>query len=210
MARIAARGGELTSHKQQWVENALRLDQVSAHDLMTPRTVVQSLDADQTIRSALTDKSGMVHSRVPVTEGGNLDRILGVVYRRELHDAFANGRGDAKLREFVHPLQFVPEAVKGPQLLDNFIRGKRHMVAVVDEYGGFEGIVTLEDVLECMLGTEIVDEHDVHVDMQEFARLQARERADDGPTEPAELLAPAPPAEPPRRREPVEGPRGER
>ena len=70
-------------------------------------------------------------------------------------------------------VDFVPEGIKGPALLEQFIRGKRHIVAVIDEFGGFEGIVTLEDVLEQLLGSEIVDEHDQHVDMQDFARRQA-------------------------------------
>ena len=70
------------------------------------------------------------------------------------------------LRELVHPIDFVPEAMPGHKLLDKFIQEKKHMVAVVNEYGGFEGVVTLEDVLECLIGVEIVDEHDkVEVDI---------------------------------------------
>jgi len=77
----------------------------------------------------------------------------------------------------VQPIDFVPETMRGHVLLDKFIKEKKHLVAVVDEYGGFEGIVTLEDVMECLLGSEIVDEHDKHEDMQLVARRMARMRA---------------------------------
>ena len=77
----------------------------------------------------------------------------------------------------MHSIDFVPETMRGDHLLDKFISEKKHLVAIVDEYGGFEGIVTLEDVLECLLGSEIVDEHDRYADMQHAARQMALERA---------------------------------
>ncbi len=175
MSKQAARVGELTVLERTWVENALRLDEVSASDLLTPRTVVQFLSADRRVDGLEADRAKLVHSRMPVTEGDDLDRIVGVVYRRDLFDALAADRGALTVRDLMHTIDFVPETIKGPQLLDRFIRRKRHMVAVIDEYGGFEGLVTLEDVMECMLGVEIVDEHDEHVDMQAFAREQAKQ-----------------------------------
>jgi CBS domain containing-hemolysin-like protein len=137
---------------------------------MTPRTVVQSVSADRTVADALASPGQLRHSRFPAYEGDDPDRLVGVVHRRDMYDALAADCSGQSLRELVRPLDYVPEGMKGPQLLEKFIRGKRHMVAVIDEYGGFEGIVTLEDVLECLIGVEIVDEHDEHVDMQELAR----------------------------------------
>lgn len=174
LSRMALKGGALTSREMRWVENALGLDKVSARDLLTPRTVVHSIGVEGTIGSLADVIRTLRHSRLPVHEGEDHDRIVGVVHRRDLYDAVADGVLDRPLRELVRPLDFVPDSMKGPQLLEKFIRGKRHMVAVIDEYGGFEGIVTLEDVLECLLGQEIVDEHDEHVDMQELARRRAR------------------------------------
>lgn len=181
MSRMAQRGGTLTLLESRWVENALGLDKVAAHDVMTPRTVVQSLSIDdRTVADLLANPEAVSHSRLPAYEAGDQDRLIGVLHRRDLYDAFADGRGDVPLRELVRPLDLVPESMKGPVLLDRFIRGKRHMVAVIDEYGGFEGIVTLEDILECLLGQEIVDEHDEHDDMQEYARRQALQNASTG------------------------------
>jgi CBS domain containing-hemolysin-like protein len=173
---MAAKSGNLSPHEMRWVENALGLDKVSARDLMTPRTVVQSVSIDMTVGALADVLRTMRHSRLPVYEAGDYDRVVGMVHRRDLYDAVTDGALDQPLAELVLPLEFVPDSMKAPQLLEKFIRDKRHMVAVIDEYGGFEGIVTLEDVLECMLGLEIVDEHDEHIDMQELARRRARAR----------------------------------
>lgn len=169
-ARQAARGGAVRREERRWVENALRLDQVTAGELRTPRTVVESLSADATVAEATADPSRWTHSRVPLAEGGDVDQLMGQVYRREVFDARVAGREDIALRELVHPLRFVPETMPAHELLDLFIEQRSHMVAVLDEYGGFEGLVTLEDVLEALLGEEIVDETDEHSDMQEHAR----------------------------------------
>ncbi len=176
MSQMAARGGELSASEQRWMENALYLDKIEAIDIYTPRTVVQTLCADSTVGELSESLTSLSHSRFPLTEGEEMDVILGMVYRRDIFDALAADKDEVKLRELVRPMDFVPPQMKGPQLLERFIRDKRHMVAVIDEYGGFEGIVTLEDVLECLLGAEIVDEHDLHDDMQEFAREKAREQ----------------------------------
>lgn len=172
MSKIAARGGELTSREMRWVENALMLDSVSAKDLMTPRPVVQSLGAETTVGEAVKRLVGVRHSRMPIYDG-NPDKLIGLVHRRDVHDCFVRGAAKVRVRDLIQPLDVVHSGTKGPQLLEKFIRDKRHMVAVLDEYGGFEGIVTLEDVIECLLGAEIVDEHDEHEDMQEFARTRA-------------------------------------
>ncbi len=175
MSKAAGRQGELTELETQWVENVLLLDQVTAHDLMTPRTVVQTVAAGETLDEVQQRSLALVHSRLPVTEEpGQLDKIQGVIYRRDIQAAVADGDGDRAVRDYMRELDIVPIGMQGPQLLDKFIRGRKHMVIVVDEYGGFEGIVTLEDVLEAMLGSEIVDEHDLHEDMQELARRRAR------------------------------------
>ena len=176
LSRMAHRGGSVTVREMRWVENALGLDKVSAHDLMTPRTVVRSVSAAWTVAEFIQAATEWRHSRFPVFEGDDPDRLIGMVLLRDAYDALSRGTGDALVGDLVHPLDMVPEGMKGPELIEKFIRGKRHMVAVIDEYGGFEGIVTLEDVLECLIGDEIVDEHDEHVDMQELARRLARRR----------------------------------
>ena len=169
VSKMAESSGEVRADEHRWVRNALRLDQVTAADLRTPRTVVFALPADATVGES-TNAEGWTHSRVPVAEEGDLDRIVGVVYRRDVFEAALRGEHDKTMRDIMHPLEFVPETTAAHALLERFITERRHMLAVADEYGGFEGVVTLEDVMEQLLGQEIVDEHDIHEDMQQAAR----------------------------------------
>ena len=175
-SKLAMGAGGVRKEEHRWLENALRLDKVTAGELRTPRTVVFTLDADATVGEATANEADWVHSRVPLTEDGDVDRVIGVVFRREVLQAAVDGRGDAQLRSLVHALDFVPETMPAHELMAEFIRTRRHMFAVADEYGGFDGVVTLEDVVEELIGQEIVDEFDVHEDMQAAARAQANER----------------------------------
>lgn len=168
---LAASHGQVRSDEHEWVRNALRLDRIRAVDLRTPRTVVETLTADTKLAEIRDQASRWVHSRIPLVESGDPDQIVGLVYRREVFDAILDGEKDElTLRDLMHPIHFVPEAMPAHQLLDLFLQERKHMFALADEYGGFGGVVTLEDVLECLLGAEIVDEHDEFEDMQEFAR----------------------------------------
>lgn len=174
-SELAKSSGGVRADENRWVRNALRLDQSTAGDLRTPRPVVTLLDADSTVKQVTENKAAWVHSRVPVADAGDPDRIVGVVYRRDVFSEALDGAGDVQLRTIMQPLMFVPEGMPAHELLAEFISGRRHMVAVADEYGGFEGVVTLEDVLEELLGEEIVDEFDEHEDMQEIAREKVKE-----------------------------------
>jgi CBS domain containing-hemolysin-like protein len=169
-SRLAARGGAVRGEEHRWVRNALLLDQSTAADLLTPRTVIETLPADTSVAELRDQAPAWRHSRVPVTEGGDLDRVIGIVLRREVFDAALTGREGLRLRELMHPIRFVPATMPAHRLLTLFLQNRTHLVGVLDEYGGLDGIVTLEDVLECLLGEEIVDEHDEVADLQELAR----------------------------------------
>ena len=169
-SKLAMSAGGVRKDEHQWLKGALLLDQVTAGDLRTPRTVVSTLDAEQTVGEVSIDNPIWVHSRIPLTEGGNPDGVIGVVFRKHVFTAALEGGKEKKLRELMQPLKFVPETMPGHELMREFIKGRRHMLAVADEYGGFEGVVTLEDVVEQLLGEEIVDEFDEHEDMQQIAR----------------------------------------
>jgi CBS domain containing-hemolysin-like protein len=188
---LAAQGGRLRPEERRWVENALRLDSVTAGDLRTPRTVIESLDAGQRIGDVAQHPERFVHSRVPLTEGGDLDQLIGLVHRREVFDTALSGGADRLLAEIKHPIQFVPEAMPAHELLNLFLSERVHMVAVADEYGGLAGVVTLEDVLECLLGKEIVDEHDEIDDMQEHALERGRARSGLEPEKPPKKPEPS-------------------
>ncbi len=177
VSRMAASSGSVSQEEHRWIRNALHLDRTTAGDLRTPRTVIETLDADTPVRDLLEHVENWVHSRVPVVEGADADRIVGLVHRREVLDtALRRPDEDLILRDLLRPIRFVPEAMPANTLLDLFISDRAHMFAVVDEYGGIEGVVTLEDVLECLLGAEIVDEHDQVEDMQRLALERNQER----------------------------------
>lgn len=175
-SRMAAKQGKVRSEEHEWVKNALRLDQTTAGSLRTPRPVVNTLPLDLTIGAAAAQQMDQAHSRMPVLEQAGSDEVVGMVYRRELLEHVIRGEQDKQLAELLHPIRHVPETMPGHALIRVFLKDRKHMVAVVDEYGSFEGIVTLEDVLEALLGEEIVDEHDEVVDMQAHARQQHRDR----------------------------------
>lgn len=177
VSRLAANRGALRAEEHRWVRNVLRLDQVTAGDLRTPRTVVETLAADTPVAELVQHVERWQHSRVPITEGEDADRVIGLVHRREVFDtALRQPEANLILRDLMRPIRFVPETIPAHELLELFLAERVHMVAVADEYGGFEGVVTLEDVIEQMLGSEIVDEHDRVDDMQVMALERAAER----------------------------------
>lgn len=167
---LAVRHGEVRENEHRWMRNALRLDRVTVADLRTPRTVVEALPAERTVAEATREPGCWNHSRVPLFEGGDRDRVVGIVLRREAFEAALAGRGAEPLAALMRPVRFVSEAMRAPDLLELFLSERRHLCAVADEYGGFDGVITLEDVLEQLVGREIVDEHDEADDMQELAR----------------------------------------
>ncbi|MFT7669665.1 MAG: CBS domain containing-hemolysin-like protein [Planctomycetota bacterium] len=168
---LSAKGGKVRGEEAQWVRNALMLDRVTAADLRTPRTVVHSYPADTPLRELIAEAPNWIHSRVPITEAGGLDEVAGKVYRREVYDRLLlEPETTLTLRDLAHPIEFVPDTLPAHELLQLFLSKRMHLVALKDEYGGFDGVVTLEDVLESLLGQEIVDEHDEVADMQALAR----------------------------------------
>ena len=182
---LSAKGGKVRGQEAQWVRNALLLDRVTAGDLRTPRTVVDSYPADTPLRDLVAEAPNWIHSRLPITEAGDLDKIVGKVHRREVYDRLLlEPETTLTLRDLAHPIEFVPEKLPAHELLDVFLQKRMHLVALRDEYGGFDGLVTLEDVLESLLGQEIVDEHDEVADMQELARERSGvEASADGASE---------------------------
>ncbi len=141
---------------------------------MTPRTVLTTLEGQRTVGEIEKDIPSLRHSRLPVTTEEGVDEVTGIVLRRDLVDAVFQGRHDVRVQELAHPALFVPASMRGHQLLTTFVDKKMHMAVVVDEYGGTMGVVTLEDVIEAMLGTQIVGEFDPHPDMRAYARSRAK------------------------------------
>ena len=179
-AHMSRRSGAISPEQERVIQNILKLDELRARDVMTPRTVVHCLDRDLTLTEARQLSGSWVNSRVPLYEGER-ENIVGLVLRRDAFNALADGRDQARLSEVERPIHSVPESARASQLLEEYIQRREHLFSVVDEYGGFAGIVTLEDVIEEIVGREIVGEFDPAIDMQEQARQERQDLTDSAP-----------------------------
>ncbi|WP_147820841.1 hemolysin family protein [Salidesulfovibrio onnuriiensis] len=174
IASLTRRSGIIKPYEEQSIKNILLLDNKTVDEIMTPRTVVFSLPADMTVAEARECHATWPHSRIPVY-GDDPEDIVGIAYRRQVFEALADDRDDLKLSDLMRPVRFVLESLTLDRVLVKFLGSRTHMFVVLDEYGGVAGVVTLEDVLEEILGSEIVDETDQVVDMRELARSQRDE-----------------------------------
>ncbi len=175
MFETAKEEGALDLEEYNLLKNVMRFSEVLVSDVMTPRTMAFFLDADLTVEEALKEPELKRFSRVPLTNGKTLDdEPVGYATTKDVFSAALDGGAKRKLKEFAREIHFIPESVSLDKALDMFLRKMRHIALVVDEYGGVEGIITLEDVLETMLGAEIVDEADEYVDL----RAAAKEKRD--------------------------------
>ncbi|MFP4071143.1 MAG: hemolysin family protein [Desulfovibrionales bacterium] len=170
---LTRRAGIIKPYEELSIRNILSLDEKMVQDIMTPRTVMFSLPSDMTVSEAKATKTVWPHSRIPVYDK-DPEEIVGLIYRREVLEALANDQDEVALGQLMKPIDFVLETMTLDKLLVRFLECRTHLCVVLDEYGGIAGVVTLEDVLEEILGNEIVDETDQVVDMRELARVKRK------------------------------------
>lgn len=173
MTSLSRKAGGIQPYEENFVRNVLDLDQKRVYDIMTPRTVVFSLPDDLTVGEAYRDPRIWHFSRIPVY-GDNNEDLVGLVERRTLGQCYAQNKLDQPLSAIMRPLHFVQETQTLDVLLRELLKSRVHLFAVLDEYGGLAGVVSLEDVLEEMLGSEIVDESDNVADLRGLARQRRR------------------------------------
>ncbi len=169
--------GSLGFGELKILKNVMKFREVYVSDIMTPRTVIFSLSADSLVKEVVNLLDIQMYSRFPIREGESLDDgVAGYVMSKDVFKAALNGKGELKLRELAREVNFVPENGELDVALDLFLKRKQHLFMVVDEYGGIEGLLTMEDVIETILGAEIVDEVDRVVDLREFAKQRRDKR----------------------------------
>lgn len=166
---LSREAGQIQPYEETFIRNVLALDQKRVHEIMTPRTVVFSLPEDCTVEEAYNNPRTWHISRIPVWGEDNED-LVGLVERRILGLAMREGKGDQPLSSLMQPLHFILENQTIDVLLRELLAARVHLFAVLDEYGGLAGVVSLEDVMEEILGSEIVDESDNVADLREMAR----------------------------------------
>jgi CBS domain containing-hemolysin-like protein len=177
MAELSEQEGQLKRQETRIMQNLLHLRDMRVTSAMTPRTVIFSLSEDLTVEEFFWKYGSERFSRIPVysKDPGHLD---GFVLRSDLLLAQARGNTDTRLTTYRRAMSALPKTTSLSNAFDEFLRQRAHIMLIVDEYGSVEGILTLEDILETLLGLEIIDEGDANIDMQQYARRLWRKRAD--------------------------------
>ena len=176
MADIGVRKGKLQEGESRILKNLLYMRDIQARDVMTPRVVVFSLAEETLIADFMTHHHARPFSRIPVFRGTS-DNVTGFVLRGDLLLAAARDKDNHSLTEYSRPIHSIPESTRLTEAFAQMIASQYHLATVVDDYGGLAGLITLEDIVETLLGLEIVDESDTREDMQQFARSRWEERA---------------------------------
>jgi CBS domain containing-hemolysin-like protein len=176
LAEQGAEEGVFQDHESRILKNLFRLRRVCARDIMTPRTVVFSLQENLSVAEVLSTYDELRFSRIPLF-GETREQITGFALKSDILNQAARQHPDTLLTELRRPILAVPASLQLNDLFERLVSEDIHIAFVVDEYGGTEGITTLEDVVETLLDLEIVDESDTVQDMQELARHKWRQRA---------------------------------
>jgi CBS domain containing-hemolysin-like protein len=177
MAELSAEEGVLAEREFEILKNLLHLRKNRVQDAMTPRTVLFSLPETATVEQFFHQHDHVRFSRIPVY-GSDPDQVNGFVLRSDIMLAQARGNTHSMLANYRREMLVLPESISLARAFNELLRQKSHIALVVDEYGDLQGILTLEDIFETLLGLEIVDEGDATVDMQALARKQWRRRAE--------------------------------
>lgn len=177
MAEIGLEEGHIDRRQSEIIQNLFDLHALPVKSVMTPRTVVSAASEDDTIREYVESNRKVTFSRIPIHEGDANEAVTGYVLKATLLSSLLNGNGDHKLKSLKRDILAVPETAGIRDVFYDFLKRQEQIAMVVNEYGDMEGIVTMEDLIETLLGAEIVDEDDVVADLQMAARKQWEARA---------------------------------
>ncbi|PCE66474.1 CNNM domain-containing protein [Sediminicola luteus] len=176
MTDIAHEEGVFEENESKVIKNMLELETVQVKDVMTPRTVMKIAPEDQTIQDFYDAQKKLPFSRIPI-HGDDTDNIVGFVLKDDVLEELVKQNGSATLGSIKRKLLVTARNTPVPKLFEIFIAQRDHIALVVDEYGSVSGLVTMEDVIETLLGLEIVDESDNVADLQQMARMSWEKRA---------------------------------
>lgn len=169
LAEKSAKEGTLTQNERDMINNALSLDELLVNEIMTPRTVVYTIDGDETIGSLLKSTKDLPFARIPLYLV-QTDNIVGIIRRRDILTAKAEDKNNQQLIELANEPIFVPDNAAASDALQTFLKHHQQLAIAVDEFGSMSGVITMEDVIEHIIGQEIFEEDDPAIDMRELAR----------------------------------------
>lgn len=176
MAQLSHEEGHLAVQEASILQNLLNLHRLKIKDAMTHRTVVFSVSEQITVETYFHKHSGVDFSRIPIYEEGETEKITGFVMKSDLLVAQARGNTQKPLSAYRKDMVTLLASMPLSSAFDHFLNKRANMLLVVDEYGGLEGILTLEDLMENLLGVEIIDENDKNISMKKLAQALWKRR----------------------------------
>ncbi len=175
LASIGTDEGLFSEKENKIIQNILKLKNIKVTEILTPRVVLAVADENISLQDFLINKNYLKFSRIPVYTD-NDENITGYVFRQQVFENLAEDKHNLKLKDIKRDIMVFPNSMVLFALWEKLLQKKEHIALIVDEYGGVDGIVTMEDVIETLLGLEIVDEKDTITDMQKFARERWKTR----------------------------------
>ena len=169
MANIGVEEGVIDSDENKVIQNIMKLDNVQAYEAMTPRIVVMTAQENMTLKTFYKNDQYLHYSRIPVY-GDSPEYITGYILLSDALEGLADDEFDKRLKELRRPISYFNEEESLSTVWEELLKKHEQMALIIDEYGCFQGILTLEDIIETILGLEIIDENDTAIDMQQFAR----------------------------------------
>lgn len=169
LAHLGSKNGILEETESKIITNLIGLRKIKVSRIMTPRTVVVAVPEDMLLINFIKEKDNLQHSRIPVYKD-SIDHVTGYILNTDVLEKLADETTSSKLTELKRSIQVFYENFTIPRLFEELLIKNEQIAVIINEHGGTEGIVTLEDIIETILGLEIVDEKDTEMDKQELAR----------------------------------------
>ena len=162
--------GVFSENENRIIQNILKLQKIKVTQIMTPRVVISSVDENLTLAEFQKDKKYLSFSRIPTFSEQN-EKITGYVFLQDILEKLSEQKNNNLLiKEFKRDIMTIPSSMTLFNLWDQILEKKEHISIVIDEYGGLDGLVTMEDIIETLIGLEITDENDTVIDMQKYAK----------------------------------------
>jgi CBS domain containing-hemolysin-like protein len=175
LAHLGRKEGVLKESESKVIDNLIKLRTLNVRVIMTPRTVVVSAPEEISLDDYINQKEYIQYSRIPVYSG-NIENVTGYILNSDVLEKLAKGSHNQRLKDVKRPIIFFYENFSIPKLFEELLLQKEHIALIIDEYGGMQGLTTMEDIIEAILGVEIMDEKDIEVNMQELAKKKWKTR----------------------------------
>jgi len=175
MANMGEEEGVIEENENKVIQNIMKLDNVMAYEAMTPRIVAATAQENMTLKTFYKNDNYLHYSRIPLWSDSP-EYITGYILLSDALEGLADDNFDTRLKELKRPISLFDEEESLSDVWEKLLKNREQMGVVIDEYGCFQGIITLEDIIETILGLEIIDENDAATDMQQYARERWEKR----------------------------------